>query len=342
MDWDILRYEYLTGVIRDFEPEDLVWLNAGVLPEENGRGDEATWDIKHIRRDIDSFETNHGPANPRALQILGTAHIKMANTFKSKGLVGDLWMNLRDPGTLERQKLMEDQLARELEDWAMLMARQDNFMISQALQGTLSIIVDGITIPIDYGIPTSNKFKYNGGSGFTAFADGLPWSNPAADIITDLKDMKLSISRHSGRTARRMWISSLVMTYLLNNDSVREFVGRSVIGAQMIKDGYISNIMGLDVQVSDETYTDADGNNVTPFLDEKTIVIHPAPDKAWGSMMIGSVAVPTADRLKLAEVVGKAAWSNVEVNPPQLTLYTKYVRLPKIALPAATAKGKVA
>ncbi|HEV3029639.1 MAG TPA: major capsid protein, partial [Planctomycetota bacterium] len=292
-------------------------------------------DIKHVRRDVSTFEHRHSPAGKRDLTVLGTQHATLAKTFKSKPLVGDLWLDVRQPGTLERQTLMENQMALELEDYAMLMSRQDNYLISQALQGSIAMQFGEQNITVDYGIPASNKFS-------TADATiPVDWENPDADILTDLKNMKLAISRNSGRTARFAWCSSRVMTALLNNENVREFVGRSVIGAQILEQGYVTNLMGLDWRISDETYTDENGGNVTPYLDEKTIVIHPSPDREWGCFRIGSATVPKNDGSGLVEVIGKYAYSGLERNPAAITLYTGYVRLPLIKVPAALARAKV-
>src|SRR5579872_6954862 len=263
---DLFRYETLTGIIRDFEPEDLNWLNAGVLAEESGMGQEVTWDIKHVRRDVDKFERRHSPAGPRDLTVLGTQHATLAKTFKFKPLIGDMWLDLRQPGTLERQTLMENQMALELEDFAMLMARQDNFLISQCLQGSISMQFGEQTINVSYGIPASNVFAP--GAAVPNVSQSIPtnWEDPSADILTDIKNMKLAISRNSGRTAKFAWISSRGMTALLNNENVREFVGRSVVGAQILEQGYVSNLLGLNWRISDETYTDATGATVTPYL----------------------------------------------------------------------------
>jgi len=339
LDMDILRYETLTGIIRDFEPEDLNWLNSGVLQEETGMGQEVTWDIKHVRRDIATFEGRGARAGRRNLQTIGQQHATLARTFKEKPLIGSQFIDLRAPGSLERQTLAEDQIARELEDNAMWMARQDNFMISQALQGSLAMTIDDQDIVVDYAVPASNKFKVGGGVGFSTI--DTDWEDPSADILTDIKNFKLAVSRHSGRTAKRAWCSSRTMTALLNNDRFKEFVGRSVAGAQIIEQGYASNLLGLEWVISDETFTNEDGTVITPYLDEKTVVIHPAPDREWGCFRIGSDAVPKNDGSGLIEVIGKYAFSALTKNPPAFTLYAGYVRLPIIKLPAAIVTAKV-
>ncbi len=335
MDMELLRYEKLTGIISEFDPEELTWLNA--MPREEEVGQHFRWDIYGVARDLGKFAAKHSVANRRPLVKIGTQSVDCALTFDEVHLPATPYQDTRTPGTLDRAKLFENQVARHLKDESDLMDRQDNFMIAQAMQGSLTINVDDLDVTIDYKIPSSNKFKVGGGVGFQTIP--LSWANPGADILEDIKNGKLAMSHSSGRTAKFAKCSSSTMKEIINSDQFKEFFGKTVDGAQVQKDGYLTNFMGMNWSLSDETFLV--GSTPTPYLDEKTIVLSSAPDTSVMSLKVGSVVIPGNGDRQVAEVIGKASFADMIKNPVAIALYSTYARLPAIKRPGALVTMKV-
>lgn len=336
MDMEILRYEKLTGIISEFDPEELTWLNA--MPKEEEIGQHFRWDIYGVARDVGKFAAKHSVANRRPLTKIGTQSCDVALTFDEVHLPATPYQDTRTPGTLDRAKLFENQVARHLQDESDLMDRQDNFMIAQAMQGSLTITVDDLPVTIDYKIPTTNKFKVGGGAGFTAIPTS--WADQGVDLIEDIKNFKIAGQRASGRSIKFAKCSSTVMGRVINSDQFKEFFGKTMDGAQILKDGYMTNFMGMNWKISDEVFEDESGTLV-PYLDEKTLVLSSTPDVKVAALKVGSVVIPGNGDRQVAEVIGKASYADMIKNPVAIALYSSYARLPAIKRPGAFIVAKV-
>lgn len=333
IDVELLKLESLIGMINDFRPGALRLTGSGILPEQSGPGQSFNWDILGIQRDLDTFEGRMSPAGVRKLSVLKNQSAVLARTFKSTFVPGAVLIDLRNPGSESRQRIAEDTVGRELQQLSRLIDRQNEFMISQALQGSLAMTIDGVAHTVNYGFDPSHVLTVGG---------GIPasWALPGSDIVADITAMKIRIAEDSGFEAATVWTSSEVLQYLIKNDFVNSYFASSPAGVQALTEGTIGRFMGLNWVSYDGTYKDAAGV-VKRFIPANKMIVTPGPDAEWGFFRKGSDVVPTDDGRNVQEVVGRYAFSKVESNPASIGLYAGEVRLPIIRIPGALVVATV-
>lgn len=333
IDVELLKLETLIGMINDFQPGDLRLSSSGILPAQAGPGQSFNWDILGIQRDVDTFEGKMSPAGIRKLSVLKNQSAVLARTFKSTFVPGSVLIDLRNPGSDMRQRIAEDTVGRELQALARLIDRQNEFMVSQALQGTLSMTIDGVAHVVSYGFTGSHILTVGGGI-------PVAWTTPAADIVADIRTIKVRIAEDSGFQAATVWTSTEVIESLIKNDFVNSYFASTPAGVQALTEGTIGRFMGLNWIAYDGTYKDSAGV-VQRFIPKNKLIVTPGPDPEWGFFRQGSDVVPTDDQRDMQEVVGRYAYSKVEVNPASIGLYAGEVRLPIIRIPDALVVATV-
>lgn len=334
IDVELLRQEPLTDMIQDFKPGNLLLKSSGLLPAQSGPGNTFNWDILKMDRDIDTFEGDLSPAGQRSLHVVGNRSAKLMHTFKSVFVPGFVLMDLRNPGTQTRQRIAEDTVGRELLALSQLLDRQDEFMYARALQGSLTVKIDGINHTIDYGFDSSHKPTVGAGI-------PLSWDDQAADLITDIQEWKRLIAEDSGYQATDVWCSTETIQRMIKNDFVQSYFASTPQGVEALTRGTIGQFMGLSWHAYDGTYKDSNGN-LQRFIPKDVCIVCPGPDPEWGFWREGSDVVPTDDKRNIQEVVGKYAYSTVLENPASIALYAGYRRLPIIRKPDALVVATVA
>ncbi len=334
IDVELLRQEALTDMIQDFKPANLMLKSSGLLPVQSGAGNSFNWDILKQDRDIDTFEGDLSPAGQRKLHVIGNRSAKLMHTFKSVYVPGFTLMDLRNPGTQTRQRIAEDTVGRELLALSQLLDRQDEFMIARALQGSLTVKIDGLAHTIDYGF--SNTHKPTVGSGIP-----LAWSDLAADVLKDIQEWKRLIAEDSGYQASDVWCSTETIQKLIKNDFVQSYFASTPQGVEALTRGVIGQFMGLTWHAYDGTYKDSAGV-LQRFIPKDVCIVCPGPDMEWGFWREGSDVVPTDDKRNIQEVVGKYAYSTINENPASIALYTGYRRLPIVRKPDALVVATIA
>jgi hypothetical protein len=333
IDVELLKLESLIGMINDFRPGDLRLSASGILPEQSGPGQSFNWDILGIQRDVDTFEGRMSPAGIRKLTVLKNQSAVLARTFKSTFVPGAVLIDLRNFGSESRQRIAEDTVGRELQSLSRLIDRQNEFMYSQALQGSLAMTIDGVPHTVNYGFSGSHVLTVGG---------GIPasWALPASDIVADIRNMKVRIAEDSGFQAATVWTSTEVIEYLIKNDFVNSYFASTPAGVQALTEGTIGRFMGLNWIAYDGTYKDAAGA-VQRFIPKNKLIVTPGPDAEWGFFRKGSDAVPTDDGRDMQEVIGRYAYSDLSKNPASIGLYAGEVRLPIIRIPDALVVATV-
>lgn len=332
LDVDLLRKQTLTDMINEFKVENLSAI-LGLLPRQEGVGQEFNWDILGVERDVDTFEGKLSPAGQRKMAVIGNQGARLARTFKSTFVPGGVLMDLRNPGSEDRQRVAEDRIGAELRAHAALIDRQNAFMICRALQGTLAMTIDGLAHSIDYGIPASHKLTIGAGI-------PVSWGDPAADIVKDIRTIKTLPAEDAGETLGIALAPSEVIETLIKNDFVGSFFASTQAGVKAMEDGMIGRFQGLNWFAFDHTFKN-EGGSVTRYLDRNKVVFIPTPDPEWGFMRVGSDVIPTDDKKGMQEVIGRYSYSTLSENPASVGLYSGEVRLPVIRKPAAIVVATV-
>lgn len=334
LDLDLLRRVPITRVINAFQVGDLPFKASGILPEEDVQGDVAKWDIRGISRDVGTFEGKHSPAGTRKLDVIGQQIATLARTFKSTLIQGSWLTGLRRVGSDDLQPLAEEQIARAALGLRQVIDRQDEFMIAQALQGTLAMTIDGIAHSIDYKIPASHQLSVGAGI-------PVAWSDPSANVMRDINSIKDLVAKDSGYSVATAFCSSKVIEYLISNEATLGFFGSTPAGVQALTEGRIGRFMGINWVAVDQRYIASDGVTATRYLDEKKVVFVPTPNTDWGSFGVGTDVVPEDGDAGMKEVRGLYAYTRGKHNPASVELFAGKVRIPMLRTPSAVVVAQV-
>lgn len=337
IDVELLRQESLIDMIRDFEVGDLRLSASGILPAQSGLGDNFSWDIEVVQRDIDTFEGKISPAGTRAMKVIKNQTARLLRTFKSTYVPGAVLMDLRNPGTTQRQTVAEDTVGREMAGLNDVIARQDEFLIAKALQDDLSVKIDDLAVSVSYSFSASHKVLTPGGGGNNVT---VPWDDAAADITGDIRKWRTAVAEDSGYQLVNAWTSSEVIDAMIKNDFVNSYFTATPQGVAALVEGTMGRFYGINWIAYDNTYLDENGVSQR-YIPKDRVIMMPAPNQAWGFMREGSDVIPTDDKMSIHEVQGIYAYSEIVTNPASIALYAGKVRLPIIRKPNALIVAKV-
>jgi hypothetical protein len=333
---DLLKREAMTAMVRDFETDPgLRLLNSGIFGTPQGvEGDTITWDIEAIERDVDNFEGLLSQAGTRQMRRIGQQTATLVRTFKSKFIPGAVLQNLRNPGSTSRAQVAQGTIAREAMSLREIIDRQTEWLLSQCIQGSIALTVDGISVTIDMAIPAANEFTVGGGI-------PVSWGDPAAKITTDLEAIIRSVEELSGYTPKRAYTSRKILDAMVNNDVIQFVLSGNQKGREMLETGSIGTFWGIDwipYSVTSKGLGSADP--VVRHIDEDRIVFLPeAP--GWNKFFSSPELVPSDDRKTMVEENGIVAYSDVTLNPVSGVIYAAHKRLPVLTVPAAVAIADV-
>lgn len=337
-DIELLKQEKLTGIIREFQPRNLRLVESGILPVQTKGGHSAAWDIESIPRDLGTFEGRHSPAGMRSMLTVGQQNASLIRTFKSKTMQGSLLIDLRLPGTDDRQVVAQDEVTRNLRDLQMLIDRQNEFLIAGALQGSLAVTVDKVPLTISYGFTVDLNLNLTiGGAGNNV---PLAWTDPTSDIIGDITKLKVSMTEQSGFDPRTVWTSSEVIAAMMKNNKIVSIIGGTSAAAEAVRTGTIAEFMGMRWIAYDGAFKNSAGA-ITRYIDKRDIIMVPDPSDEWGLMNVGSDAIPTDDKRGIREVMGRYAYSTLVENPASIAIFAGEKRLPIIRNPLAVYRTRV-
>jgi len=338
IDVELLRQEELIGMINDFEVDPNLELTAsGVLPVSNGMGDNKSWDIKVVQRDIDTFEGKYSPAGVRKMQYVKNQTATLVKTFKSTPIPGQILIDLREPGTTTRQVVAQNRIAEEQQELLELIRRQDEFLVAKALQDDLSVKIDDIQHDVEYFFPAGHKNLTIGGGGNNVAVD---WFDSGADVVHEIRKWKQLIAEDSGYKPETVWCSDEIIECLIKNDFVAQYFATTPAGQEFLKEGTISRFMGLNWKPYMNTYTD-ENNAVQRYIPKGDLIMHARPSKTWGEFWVGSDVIPTDDKQGMHEVQGLYSYSELVTNPPSIGLFAGKTRLPLIKKPNAIVVARV-
>lgn len=334
IDVDLLKMDTLIDMINEFQPVNLRLTPSGILPPQSAAGQEFSWDILGIERDIGKFEGKVSPAGVRKLQVIKQQSARLARTFKSTAVPGTVLIDLRNPGSEQRQRVAQDQIGRELMALTRLIDRQNEFMIASALQGSLAITIDELSHTIDYGFSASH-LPTPGGATIP-----LAWDDPAADITGALDRIINLIEEDAGFTPTTVWTSREVISALIRNDFVQSYFASTPAGVQALTEGTIGRFHGLNWIAFNGTFK-PEGGSATRYIPKEQAIFTPDPDPEWGFMRVGSDVIPNDDKRSMQEVIGRYSYSTLVENPASIGLFAGEVRLPIIRIPDAIVNAQV-
>lgn len=145
-------------------------------------------------------------------------------------------------------------------------ARREQMRMMLLTTGTISISANGQDYFYDYGVPAENKVSVS-----------VPWSNPAAKIIDDIRTWQEQIEDATGIRPTRAICSRKTWNYLLGNTDIRNGIlgndSASPITENQLKQ-YLTTTLDLEVVVYTKRYL-SDTQASTKYVPDDTFVLIP-------------------------------------------------------------------
>lgn len=145
-------------------------------------------------------------------------------------------------------------------------ARREQMRMMLLTTGTISISANGQDYFYDYGVPTENKVSVS-----------VPWSNPAAKIIDDIRTWQEQVEDATGIRPTRAICSRKTWNYLLGNTDIRNGIlgndSASPITENQLKQ-YLITTLDLEVVVYTKRYL-SDTQTSTKYVPDDTFVLIP-------------------------------------------------------------------
>ena len=314
---EILTTRVLTATAELFKFPEFVLQN--MVPSESISGDLAEWDIVEPNTQIDSdFVARDAQSQPSTYTLVKHQTANLIHTFKHKVISPEHLENLRGVGQMQRKS--EQHIACEQLDLVRRHgALMDEWMLWQALSGTLTVKVGGSEQALSYSIPAANRP--------TAAVD---WGTAGTDILSDIRDWKDIVITGSGRVPTMAFFNSGMTTSFINNTVLQNYLANSAEGSRVVSEGMVSRLMGIRLIEWDGVYKNAAGT-VTKFVPDDKFVMLPEVSADWIKMFRGTVAVPAGEGS--FEMVQTGFYTDVTKDPVALRMYFKLCRLPAIPVP---------
>lgn len=157
-------------------------------------------------------------------------------------------------------------------------AQRERMRMQLLTTGAIAISANGKEYDYDYQVPANHKIEA-----------GTSWSDPAADIIGDIKRGKQVVLRDTGDTVKRALCSSKTWGYFLKNSmimkSVYPYSNSDVNLEDDVIKNYLKRALAIDVVVYDKMYTDESGQS-HQYVPDDTFVMF--PEGALGSTWFGT------------------------------------------------------
>ncbi len=344
-DISILQPTVLRGVVEKFKaPEKLTMLN--LVPKVDHPFPSVQWEVLQGARpiadlNVPNSEANIVPQRGRAQQSASFTYIREKKNFTPTTV---LWMRkvAESVGDLAILQNAEKAIAREIEDLSVRADNRAEWLLWQALTGTLSYDdpKTGVLFNVDYKYQASHKPTV-----------GTAWSTATAgSIVDDIRAWKKLIRRDGQVEPTTVYTSEKNFNYItkafiaagaasgpgntvtsLLTDRMREqFIGSGSV---------VTNFLGLDWHIQESTY-DADNSSYA-----STSLQYPGAEDLFfneNSLIMGNFTAgrpielyngPTADFEAPRNYTGKFVKTWEEKDPSGRQALLEWALMPVITRP---------
>lgn len=320
-DPEILSVKYLTTLIRKYKNEVFPITTMGLFPEKPMRGHQAVWDVIEADRALAELSGGTSGSKPIDGDAVSQASAEMYKAFFNTVIDETALIGIRNPGSMELQTIGKDEVGRRSAKLAKKIDRMKEFLISQALQSTGSVKIDGKTVSLPDRIAADHKFS------------GSDWTDESVKIVEDIDADLQKIEEDSGETPMFALTSRECITAIMQNETVGGFFNSTPAGVDYMVTGKLSRFKGLTWIAHNQTYKPT-GGSPTRFIGEDKVIYLPGPDREIAELQVGSEAVPSADGRSAEEKIGRHSWSDLRKDPVETVLYAVERFFPTIYQPA--------
>jgi len=124
-----------------------------------------------------------------------------------------------------------------------------------------------------------------------------------------------------------MYVGANIMSYLLHNTSVKNFLGEQAYRETVGKTGVIPMFMGMTITEVESVY-DASGT-VTGVVGDDSLILTAGSD--YATTHVGEARIRRGD--ELATVAGRFSYATAVDDPPSIMLFTGMHFLPVLEKP---------
>jgi hypothetical protein len=336
-DMEIFRQETLTELVQKYKSVGTPLLNRGLMATRQINGKSMQWDEKTELEDVGAFAGDNDPANVMDEELAGNRGAKLITSFDEDSFDGEEVIQIRRAGSDEMESI-ENKVAEKMNRMSRRHARQDEFLLSQSLQGKIEAKIKNLTHTIDFKFNAANHFKIGGGGGNGNLP--LSWANPGAKVNKDLEAIKKIPREETGHELRFALMGPGVKEALFENEPTRDLINHTPTAERMATSGEIPDLYGMTWIEVLHYYKHPVTGARTYHIPAGKVVFLPAADRSWAEFVRGTTAVMNSAG-KMVLVNGPGAWSKHDDNPPKIVLYRRYRRLPVVKNTRAIVTAQV-
>ena len=317
---DALQYEELIGTYDTIKDTPFAGIDFYKNSFVDVDGDTAEWDeFTAVRQADGELKSRGSSSSSKNLESHRERTSKMGYFNENFMADGDNLNNLRSPGSKAKDNAGKNFLSRKLKHLKDMERRTEERLLFSLLTGTLTYTLDGVAQSIDMGTDAANKPTVS-----------VSWATASTNIIGDILAYKAVAVEGSGRQITTAWVNQKVVNYLLNNDSIQQFVGGGGLGERMVKTGQIGMIAGVNFIQNDAVYFN--GSTTVNFVPDDVVFMTPDPAD-WLTYQKGSVAIKENGEMKIVPSPG--IWSVTKDDPVGEKVIVKSCFLPVLTAPDA-------
>jgi hypothetical protein len=314
-----LKSKTMTEIVKRFPRPNLI--GAELFPENPLSSNVASWDVLSGTRSMARYVSTNAEAPVSEL----TARTRLSSELafiKEKKTIDEATKNFIDKPGEFNVAYGEQAVADELEalDRKVENRREASRWLALTT-GTLDINQSDppVKFLIDYGMSATHKVT----------ASTL-WSDLAnAKPFTNLMTWKKTIAQDSWITPTDVYMNSTTMAYLVGNTKEIQDLLKYTVGEQLMKNGYVANIAGMNIHVYDVSYKDKT-NTIKFFIPDGKVIM--VAKQGLGKTFVGPSEIPS-DGGSSSKVIGKFAYSWVTKDPVDTWILTGVRELPVIQNP---------
>jgi len=201
-------------------------------------------------------------------------------------------------------------------------AQRERMRMSLLTTGIISISANGQDYYYDYGMDASHKVTVQ-----------TAWSNPAADIVTDIRDWQDLIEEDTGVRPTRAVCSKKTFDYFMNNNIIKNAIWGNASTAPVLRGQvttYINNALNLSIAVYGKKFIDETGTKKQYVPDDTFVLI---PEGTLGTGWFGTTPEQsdlmsgTAANVSMVDL-GVAVTTSKKVDPVNVDTKVSMIYLP--------------
>lgn len=321
-----LETKQMTEVVRRFPRPNLI--GKALFPTSPSSTKSVYWDVVSGSRKLAKYSTVGAEAHISALEPRTRINTEVLY-LREKKVIDEATKNFIDKIGQFDVPYGEQLLTDELEALDRMIENTKEKARWEALTtGKLHIqqVDPPIYMKIDYGFD-SNHLATAGTLWSTTTS-----SNPLSDIL----DWKKLISRDSWVTPTDAYMNQTVMQYLVENSAVQTLL-QYTVGNDLARNGYISVLAGINLNVYDISYVNDDGTVAQFIPDTKFVML---AKTGMGKEFTGPIDVPT-DTGAVTQI-GKVSYSWSTKDPVDTWILVGDSFMPAIQNPDQIVSATVA